>query len=297
MIFKDMKLPCAALVGAGLSLALASQAGAEGPGPVYDEAAQAAIQDLLAEIPNMNIEALPALPIQSFTLPEAGVDVLRAKVTETYTIEGIGTETVELAGWIAVLHGDPVSIIEGEAVRWENFQVGTEFVGLDLRADSALFGPIQVTLNPDATSIGRVGMWPDSAVPSTFLQQVGLSEDDIDDLTRPPGECAPIPDSTSGERTTQGGCCYAPLAVKVSMTDLDLEMVSERPVLMYSYVETIPPVGYVASTSLAPRPLVADGRAVGTLQSAAVTFREIVHHMPLDGQLLDGRFDVFVASN
>ena len=80
------------------------------------------------------------------------------------------------------------------------------------------------------------------------------------------------------------------------MQDLDLDMVSNRPVLMYSYVETIPPVGYVASTSLSPRLLMDGDRAVGTLQSAAVTFREIVHHMPLDGQLLDGRFDVFVAT-
>ncbi|WP_425100861.1 DUF6073 family protein [Tropicibacter sp. S64] len=297
MMFKTMKTGRAALLGAGMTLALAGAAFAEGPGPQYDEAADLAIHELLAQIPSMDIENLPALPIQKFTLPEAGVDVLRAKVTETYTIEGVGTDTVELTGWIAVLHGDPESIIDGEAVKWSNFQVGTEFVGLDLRAESDVFGPIQVTLNPDAMSIGRVGMWPDSAVPREFLQQVGLTEQDIDDLTRPPGECAPIPDATSGEQTTNGGCCYAPLAVKVSMTDLGLDMISERPVLMYSYVETIPPVGYVASTSLAPRPLVADGRAVGTLQSAAVTFREIVHHMPLDGQLLDGRFDVFVASN
>lgn len=297
MNFSRPKLPRAAFFGVSLPLALASQVCAEDVGPVYDVAADVAIYRLLAEIPNWDIGSLPALPIRSFKLPDAGVDVLRAKVEETYTIDGIGTETVELSGWIAVLHDDPISIIEGEEVGWDNFQVGTEFVGLDLRGQSELFGPIHVTLNPEASSIGRVGMWENSKVPKDFLMQVGLSESDVDDLERPPGDCAPIPDDTEGERTTQGACCYAPLAVKVSMGDLDLDMISARPVLMYSYVESIPPVGYVASTSLGPRPLLNNGRPVGTLQSGAVKFREIVHHMPLEGQQLDGRFDVFVAEN
>ena len=150
-----------------LAVGLCAIAGARGtamaandtPPAIDESAARAAIADLLERIPEMNIASMPALSVQRFTLPSAGVDVMRARVQESYTIEGIGTETVELNGWIAVLHRDPVTIREGEVARWGNVVIGTEFVALDLRGESDLFGPIQVRLNPAMPSLGEVGWW------------------------------------------------------------------------------------------------------------------------------------------
>lgn len=268
---------------------LAMEASANGP--ELDPAARAKIDALLAEIPTMDIANMPALGVKRFTLPEAGVDVLRANVEETYTIEGVGKETVQLTGWIAVVHGSPVSIVEGQAPRWGNAQVGTEFVGLDLRGKSELFGPIRVTLNKAVPSIGRVGVWKNGD-PTDFLLKVGMTEDEADDINRPGPQCAPTDEQGSAGQE----CCYAPLGVTVEMPDLQMTMTTGKPVVMYSSVDTIPPVGVTASVSLAARPLIVDTREVGTLQSAAVKFREIVYHLPLDGKLLDKRFNIEVSS-
>jgi hypothetical protein len=96
-------------------------------------------------------------------------------------------------------------------------------------------------------------------------------------------------------------CCAANLQVNVSMPQLNLKMRTAQPVLMFSSVETIPPVGYTASVSLLPTPLVGeDGRQVGTLTSARVAFRETVNHVPVDWEEpgviawseVEGRFNV-----
>lgn len=285
-----------------LAVGLCAIAGARGtamaandtPPAIDESAARAAIADLLERIPEMNIASMPALSVQRFTLPSAGVDVMRARVQESYTIEGIGTETVELNGWIAVLHRDPVTIREGEVARWGNVVIGTEFVALDLRGESDLFGPIQVRLNPAMPSLGEVGWWEKGTLPYPLVELAALDAEDLEDLGRPPGDCAPLPPGEDGQQEV-GVCCYAPLSVIVDMPQLGLTMTTGKPVLMYSYVETIPPVGYTASISLTPTDLIYSGRKIGTLLSASVKFREIVYHLPLPGLLPDRRFDLPIA--
>ncbi|AGT11136.1 DUF6073 family protein [Paracoccus aminophilus] len=277
--------------GAVLALSLSVSAG-DLSTPIAPEN-QAKIDSLLERMKTMDVNAMPSLSVQRFTLPSAGVDVLRAKVEETYTIDGIGRDTVELSGWIAVVHSDPVSIEPGQAPRWGNAQVGTEFVGLSLKGESALFGPIEVSLNPDMPAIGRVGAWPDGKVPPAFLTMVGVDQSDIDEMGRP--TCKPPKGNSPPENAP---CtCLAPLAVSVRMPSLKLEMKTDRPVVMQSSVETIPPVGYVASTSVEPRALMSDGRKVGELRSAQVKFREIILHEPLSGAGFDQRFDLKTVSN
>lgn len=253
---------------------------------------QAKIDALLERLETMDISSMPSLPVQRFTLPSAGIDVLRAKVEETYTVDGVGSDTVQLSGWIAVVHSDPVSIVAGEEPKWGNAQVGTEFVGLELKGESELFGPIEVSLNPDVPAIGRVGAWPEGKVSAEFLQTVGLEESDMDELGRP--TCKPPKD---GLPSASNCSCLAPLAVAVRMPDLSLEMKTDRPVVMQSSVDTIPPVNYVASTSVSPRALISEGRKVGELRSAEVTFREIILHEPLNGTGFDDRFELKTVMN
>ncbi len=124
-------------------------------GPAPSDESQ--IQNLLEEFTKKDLASLPAQEIKSFQLPTAGVHVMRVRIEETYSIEGIGTETVELSGWIAVKHDNPRAIDENMEVSWNNAKVPTEFVGMDLQGDSEIFGPVRVRLNSGQPSIGQVG--------------------------------------------------------------------------------------------------------------------------------------------
>jgi hypothetical protein len=79
------------------------------------------------------------------------------------------------------------------------------------------------------------------------------------------------------------GHCLARIRVNVDMPTLALRMKADDPVLWYSEVDTIPPVGYTASVSLTPTRLSSGGRAVATLRHGTVKFREIVKQIRLDG--------------
>jgi len=78
-------------------------------------------------------------------------------------------------------------------------------------------------------------------------------------------------------------CCAANAAVTINMPQLNLHMQTERPVMWYSEVETIPPVGHTASLSFTPTGLIADGRQAATLTSGVVKFREVVRRVQLQG--------------
>jgi len=80
-----------------------------------------------------------------------------------------------------------------------------------------------------------------------------------------------------------GGHCLARISVDVKMPDLHITMKTKDPVKWYSEVETIPPVGYTASVSASSTPMIANDRAVATLEHGAVKFREIVRRIPLEG--------------
>jgi hypothetical protein len=209
------------------------------------------------------LEAMAAIAPKPYTLPEPGVDVMRARLTENYTIAGIGEDSVELTGWIAVTHGKP------STDNWNTAVTETRFVGLDLRGESKLFGPVHVTFDADKPAVGKVGAIEIPEQAKIILAAVEPVEED---------PCGGVAESCV--------ICRAPVSVAVSMPNLGLTMETKVPATWYSVVNTIPPVGHTASVTFEPVPLVtADGREVGTLNSGQVLFRETVRHVGLSSDV------------
>jgi hypothetical protein len=227
------------------------------------------IANVLEAIKNSDLNTLASLPAEPFTLPKAGVDVMRVRMEETYTIDGVGTDTVELRGWIAARHDNPRPVPGQTKVSWETGVVDTDFVGLELRGESKIFGPVLVHLTQGAPSFGQVGAID---VPELRTKMAAAYKANI-------AAGQPKPDAA----------CLANIHVNVEMPQLDLHMKTQQAVRMYSVVETIPPVGNTASVSLAPTSLISADRNVGTLQHAEVKFREIVMRSALNGSAVASR--------
>lgn len=115
---------------------------------------------LLAELKtttDKQLEQLTPIPVKQFVVPGPGVQVMRARLEETYTIDGIGQDTVELNGWIAVRHGKARATGGATEINWNTAVLDTEFVGLNLKGDSDVFGPMTITLDTTRPSRGQVG--------------------------------------------------------------------------------------------------------------------------------------------
>ena len=405
------------------------------------------ISGLLAEMETVDLASLPALPVERFALPPAGVDVMRVRMDESYDVAGVGKDTVELSGWIAVKHSNTRPSEGAKEATWTTSITDTEFVGMDLRGESKIFGPVRVRLNQEQRTIGRVGTiqlpFPvGSLIDSTYKEQTGAYTTDaraasVEKRLTPQtqkqfkGEARSVeqiirgvltgisnkdpktmlkyydqtpgnlffgmtidgPKKTSAQdhintmslqfanirsikatpnddmdirvsgnlasaaltgtnvvvdnegrkmeglwrwtvvlgkkgrdwlithdhvdfyvdanapaniRELQATCsaaaaaistqtadpakalaargacnCVASISVDVDMPKLDLHMKTASPVMWYSKVDTIPPVGFTASVLLTPTPLVSGGREVATLRHGAVKFREVVRHVRL----------------
>jgi hypothetical protein len=213
------------------------------------------------------LESLDSIPMEPYQVPTASADVMRVRLSETYAIDGIGEDTVELTGWIAVRHGAPRLAPGERELRWGTFVVDTEFVGLRLEGESEIFGKVVVTLDGERPAIGQVGRIeiPEQA-------QILLASTDT--------QTEPAP--TTEEENTDDAACRAPVNVKVTMPELDLEMKTREPAVWHSRVTTIPPVGHEASVTIDPVSLVSNGRQVGTLISGTVKFREVVRKVDLE---------------
>jgi hypothetical protein len=242
------------------------------------------LKEMDSMTPN-RLNALEPIPINRYELPEPGVDVMRARLRETYSVDGVGTDTVELSGWIAVKH-DNARPAKGEAeLNWNTAVVDTEFMAMDLAGHSEVFGPVRVTLdrsNPSRGQVGRIEI-PELAK-AALLARLDTSERD---KARAPKGKAPKGTPAKADRVQAApaddavAVCSAPVLASVSMPDLGLEMTTKNHVYWYSLVDTIPPVGHTASVTVDPVRLVSAGREVGTLESGIVTFREVVRHVPL----------------
>lgn len=206
-----------------------------------------ALVDEMYQLTSMQLASLDAIEIQPYTLPKAGVDVMRVRLEETYEVEGIGTDTVELTGWIAVRHDEAKPHKGSGKATWHNFEIGTQFIALELEGESEIFGPVRVTLDEERPAYGRVG---------TF----GLPEK---------AQFLLASDTDSAE-------CTAPVNVQVSMPQLGLSMKTENPAEWHSSVTTVPPVGHQASVTIEPVSLVDGERRLGTLVSGKISFREVV---------------------
>jgi hypothetical protein len=214
------------------------------------------------------LEALRPVDVKSLTLPGPSVDVMRVRLEETYTIDGVGKDTVALTGWIAVRHGASRPAPGETLVSWATAVTDTEFVGLELRGQSDVFGPVHVTLDSSRPAIGQVGKID---IPERS-QQILLAANEA-----PKGESEA--GAVGADATAKN--CRAPVNVKVAMSDLGLEMITKTPAVWYSRVTTIPPVGHIASVTTEPVSLVSADREVGKLVSGTVKFREVVRAVPL----------------
>lgn len=276
------------LVGCAAALVMIAAA------PQGQDAEKVQIASLVNDLNRMGTSGLNELrpvPIQAFQLPEPGVDVMRAKLHETYSVDGVGTDTVELTGWIAVRHSKPY-LADGEtSLRWGTAVVDTEFVGMDLHGTSKTFGPVAVALDTTRPVYGQVGkiqiptpakvalmakLEKNDAAPKAAKAPASKDKADKSKTTAKPIESAPVV------------MCEAQVNVAVMMPDLKLKMNTEKQVYWYSLVDTIPPVGHTASITIEPVRLIANGRAVATLESGVVDFREVVRHVNLssDGYVM-----------
>jgi hypothetical protein len=228
------------------------------------------IASLVNDMKNMDfakLESLQPVEVKPYSLPGASVDVMRVKLEETYTIDGIGKDSVQLTGWIAVRHGASRPAPGETQVSWATAVTDTEFVGLELRGVSDVFGPVVVTLDSSRPAIGQVGKIevPEQAA-EVLMAANEAAADESTEATIDPAAAAK---------------CRAPVNVKVAMSGLGLEMVTKTPAIWYSEVTTIPPVGHIASVTVEPVSLVSAGREVGKLVSGTVKFREVVKAVPL----------------
>lgn len=240
------------------------------------------IASLVNDMKNMDstrLESLQPVTVKSYNLPGPSVDVMRVRLEETYTIEGIGKDTVELNGWIAVRHGASRPAPGETLVSWETAVTDTEFVGMELHGQSDVFGPVHVTLDSSRPAIGQVGKIhiPDQATHVLLA----ASETSTAQPTTRGGETAAPTTAAPTTATPAASECRAPVNVKVSMSGLGLEMTTKTPAVWYSRVTTIPPVGHVASVTVDPVSMMSAGREVGKLVSGTVKFREVVRAVPL----------------
>jgi hypothetical protein len=235
------------------------------------------------------LQEMAAIPPKPYTLPDPGVDVMRARLTENYTIAGIGEDSVELNGWIAVAHGKP------STSEWNTAVTETRFVALDLHGESKIFVPVHVTFDPDHLAVGQVGRsveLPENArivlakANAEAKKQPKARQQSTPSTKQPANGKAPASKALSSEDPCADGAscfiCRAPVSVAVAMPNLGLTMKTKVPATWFSVVNTIPPVGHTASVTIEPVSLVAnDGREVGTLNSGRVLFRETVRHVGL----------------
>ena len=301
-----MLLSLVALAGGIALVSLTVPSAAE---PASNEAKIAAFLREMDSMTPERLNALEPIAVRRFELPQSGVDVMRARLRETYSVDGVGRDTVELTGWIAVKH-DNARPTKGEVdLTWRTAVVDTEFVAMDLTGHSDVFGPVHVTLDRSRPSRGQVGRIeiPELAR-AALAARLDTSERDNKNApmamkggrAKEPAQKQPAQkpqkpeqgqkkDATStaprgsAESTSEDATavCSAPVLASVSMPDLGLEMTTKEHVYWYSLVDTIPPVGHTASITIEPVRLVSAGREVGTLESGIVTFREVVRHVPL----------------
>lgn len=223
------------------------------------------------------LESLPPIEIKPYTLPPAGIDVMRVHIEETYTIEGVGKDTVQLTGWVAVRHG-AFRPGQGEnKVTWSTAVADTEFVGLELKGQSAVFGPIEVTLDSSRPAIGQVGK---ISVPERAGEYLLAANDTATTQKDTTQDTSAVTEETA-TTDAEAAKCRAPVNVNVSMPKLGLDMKTKEPVVWYSRVTTIPPVGHTASVTIDPVTMTSGGRKVGSLVSGQIKFREVVKSVPL----------------
>ncbi len=274
--------------------------------PASDQVKLASLVNDMKSMDATGLQAMEPIPIRKYELPGPGVDVMRARLEETYSVDGVGRDTVELTGWIAVTHGQAYPKEGASEINWNTAILPTQFVAMDLNGTSKLFGPVHVGLDADRPSYGKVGRIEIPELAKQGLQARLVKNEAADANTRQlaakDAKAAPQKDGKAapqgakpapGAKTAtprdpdMAAMCEASANVKVQMPQLGIDMKTEVPVLWYSLVDTIPPVGHTASIAIQPVRLISNGRGVATLESGVVKFREVVRHVNLSSNAVD----------
>jgi len=195
---KRTLLICAGALVAVVVIGGRGAVGGASPDPVPASASfnNRRIQALIDEMRHVALDKLPALEITARKLPEPGVDVMRVRLEETYDVAGIGKDTIDLSGWIAVRH-DHTRPGEGETtLTWNTALTDTEFVAMELHGESPTFGPVAITLDPTMPSRGQVGRLclpfvVGSSLDAAYLPYRKLFKADVDASNRIQGAPGP----------------------------------------------------------------------------------------------------------
>lgn len=96
------------------------------------------------------------ISVKRLTLPPAGADTVQITIQETYEVEGVGRDTVELSGVLIANRTVPLLEHGKRKPNWETATVVAQFTSLKLTGKSPLFGTVKVTLDKSAPSFGVV---------------------------------------------------------------------------------------------------------------------------------------------
>lgn len=144
---------------------------------------RAAISDLVSQMRGTSpseLARMTSVPLPRYQYPNPSVDVMRVRMTERYRIDGLGEDSVSLSGWIAVAHGAPSPAPGEHSAAWGKAIVETQFVGLELRGQSDIFGPVEISLDAGMPSLGAVGK-----LELENIEQVLAAVDDVESNPAP----------------------------------------------------------------------------------------------------------------
>lgn len=96
------------------------------------------------------------LRVEERSLPPSGVDNIAITMVETYDVEGIGKDTVELTGRLVAVRGTPLLGPDAARQEWDTSTVVARFTELALEGESEIFGSVRVTLDPSQAAVAAV---------------------------------------------------------------------------------------------------------------------------------------------
>jgi len=114
------------------------------------------LSSLCALIILSSASLLAQMEVKKLTIPEPGIDNIKITMVETYTIQGVGTDTVKLEGTLVTRRG-PALLGPGQSRHsWQDSAVVAEFTSLDMSGESKVFGPVHVTLDKSQPTFAMV---------------------------------------------------------------------------------------------------------------------------------------------
>jgi len=94
------------------------------------------------------------IEVKPFTIPKAGIDTVHITLEETYDVHGVGRDTVTLKGTLVADRAVPLLKSGEKDVSWNTAIVVANFTQLTLSGESAVFGPVEVSLDPRMPAVG-----------------------------------------------------------------------------------------------------------------------------------------------